>query len=254
MGLNIGYLKKKQETLIASNINVEIREGQLVALIGVNGVGKSTLLRTISGIQPALEGEVFINGLNRSDISQQELATKISLVLTRQALSKNLRVIELVALGRQPYTNWIGRLSETDILKTREALEMAQIQELRDRRCYELSDGQLQKVLIARALAQDTPLMILDEPTSHLDIYHKAQVLKLLKTLSQRTGKGILFATHEINLALQLCDSIILMKKGEVLQGSPEELMTQNAFDTMFPSDLITFDTATHSFRIKTED
>lgn len=222
--------------------------------MGVNGVGKSTLLRTISGIQPTLEGEVFINEKNRKDISHQELATKISLVLTSQPLSKNLSVSELVALGRQPYTNWIGSLSKADIRKTREALELAQIQELRDRRCYELSDGQLQKVLIARALAQDTPLMILDEPTSHLDIYHKAQVLKLLKTLSQRTGKGILFATHEIDLALQLCDSIILMKKGEVLQGSPEDLIEQKAFETMFPSDLIVFDEATHSFRIRSGD
>ena len=233
---------------------MEIREGQLVGLLGVNGVGKSTLLRSISGIQPSLEGKVFLNGLEREEISPQELATKISLVLTEQPLSRNLRVGELVALGRQPYTNWIGSLSETDIRKTKEAMELAQIQELRDRRCYELSDGQLQKTLIARALAQDTPLMILDEPTSHLDMYHKAQVLKLLKTLSKRTGKGILFATHEINLALQLCDSIILMKKGEVLQGSPEDLIKRKVFESMFPSDLIAFDETTHSFRIKPGD
>lgn len=248
--LSIGYLKKRQECLIASKIDVEIRKGQLVAVIGVNGVGKSTFLRSISGIQPSLSGEVFINGENRADISSERLARLISLVLTEQPLSRNLSVGELVALGRQPYTNWIGSLTQEDIALVRQALELAQVQELQHRRCYELSDGQLQKALIARALAQDTPLMILDEPTSHLDIYHKAQVLQLLKKLSKTTGKGILFATHEINLALQLCDSIILMKKGEVTQGSPEELISAKAFETMFPSDLIVFDEASRSFRI----
>jgi len=248
--LSIGYLKKKQKNLIASGINTEILEGQLVAVVGVNGVGKSTFLRTISGIQPGLGGDVFIHGKNRRSISSEDLATFISLVLTEQPLSRNLRVKDLVALGRQPYTNWIGSLSEDDTAKISKALELAQIQELKDRRCYELSDGQLQKTLIARALSQDTPLMILDEPTSHLDIYHKAQVLKLLKQLSANTGKGILFATHEINLALQLCDSIILMKKGEVQQGSPDELIARKAFENLFPKDLIVFDESTRTFRI----
>ena len=251
--LSIGYLKKKQQILIASGIDIEILKGQLVAVVGINGVGKSTFLRTISGIQPALGGEVYINGENRRSISSEKLASLISLVLTEQPLSKNLSVKDLVALGRQPYTNWIGSLSENDIAKVRKALELAQIQELQDRRCYELSDGQLQKALIARALSQDTPLMILDEPTSHLDIYHKAQVLKLLKQLSGSTGKGILFATHEINLALQLCDSIILMKKGEVEQGSPEELISRKAFENMFPKDLIVFDEISRTFRINGE-
>ncbi|PAM92965.1 ABC transporter ATP-binding protein, partial [Flavobacterium sp. IR1] len=118
--------------------------------------------------------------------------------------------------------------------------------------CYELSDGQLQKALIARALAQDTPMVILDEPTSHLDMYHKAQVLKLLKKLSQQTNKAILFATHEVNLAIQLCDKIILMQENKILQGSPEQLISENAFDSMFPSDLIYFDSKSQSFRIKT--
>lgn len=252
--LGIGYFKKQQQIPIASNIQVEVREGQLVGLLGVNGVGKSTLLRSISGLQPSLQGKVFFNEVERSSIPSQQLAREISLVLTEQPISRNLSVGELVALGRQPYTNWIGRLSEEDLHKTNQALELAQVQELRDRKCFELSDGQLQKALIARALAQDTPLMILDEPTSHLDLYHKAQVLQLLKTLSQQTSKGILFATHEVNLALQLCDSIILMKKGEVLQGSPQELLEQKAFENMFPSDLIFFDAETRSFRIRSEN
>ncbi len=132
------------------------------------------------------------------------------------------------------------------------ALVLVNIEDLGDRKCYELSDGQLQKVLIARALAQNTPMMILDEPTSHLDMYHKAQVLKLLKELSAQTGKAIIFATHEINLALQLCDKIILMKPGEVIQDSPQQLIEKGHFASIFPSDLIVFDPVTESFRIKT--
>ena len=222
-----------------------------MAVIGVNGVGKSTFLRTISGVQPQLSGKIFISGRDRSNISSEKLADLISVVLTEQPLSKNLSVAELVALGRQPYTNWLGNLTSNDRQKVKQALELVKIEEIQHKKCYELSDGQLQKALIARALAQDTPVMILDEPTSHLDMYHKAQVLQLLKKLSRQTKKAIIFATHEINLALQLCDQMILMKKNGILQGSPQELIQKGAFDDIFPSDLIVFDSASQSFKIK---
>ena len=250
--LEIGYQKKQQKILIGADISIEVHKGELVAVVGINGVGKSTFLRTLSGIQPALNGEILINGRDRNKISESELASLISLVLTEQPLSKNLTVTELVALGRQPYTNWIGSLTTEDRQKVKNALVLVKIEELQDRRCYELSDGQLQKILIARALAQDTPIMILDEPTSHLDMYHKAQVLKQLRHLSTETEKAIIFATHEINLALQLCDRIILMTPDGVLQGSPEELIQKRAFERLFPADLIFFDATTQSFRIKT--
>ncbi|WP_342663238.1 ABC transporter ATP-binding protein [Salinimicrobium terrae] len=237
---------------MASGINIAVEEGELVAVVGVNGVGKSTFLRTISGVQPALSGKIKIKGENLENISPERLATMISLVLTEQPLSKNLGVAELVALGRQPYTNWIGTLTIEDRKKIKEALALVKIEEIQAKKCYELSDGQLQKVLIARALAQDTPLMILDEPTSHLDMYHKAQVLKLLRDLSLRTQKVVIFATHEINLALQLCDKIILMKPNEVVQDSPQQLIQKGHFESIFPADLIVFDRATESFRIKT--
>ena len=223
-----------------------------MAVIGVNGVGKSTFLRTISGVQPALSGKIEIKGESRENISSEKLATMISLVLTEQPLSKNLSVAELVALGRQPYTNWIGSLTAKDGKMVKNALALVKIEELQTKKCYELSDGQLQKVLISRALAQDTPVMILDEPTSHLDMYHKAQVLKLLKDLSFRTKKAVIFATHEINLALQLCDKIILMTPGEVVQDTPTQLIQKGHFENIFPSDLIVFDRATETFRIKT--
>lgn len=223
-----------------------------MALIGVNGVGKSTLLRSLCGVQEPLEGEIQISGKSLSNISSGALSEVISIVLTEQPISKNLSVFELVALGRQPYTNWIGTLSPVDIDYIKLALKLVDIEELQHKKCYELSDGQMQKALIARALAQDTPLVVLDEPTTHLDIYHQAYVLKLLKNLTVQTKKGILFATHEINLALQLCNRIILMEKDLVIIGTPAELIEKNVFDKMFPSDLIVFDKNSNSFKIKT--
>ena len=163
-----------------------------------------------------------------------------------------MSVYELIALGRQPYTNWIGTLSEEDKTHIDQAIDLVDIRALMHKKCYELSDGQLQKTLIARALAQNTPLVILDEPTTHLDIYHQAHVLKLLKDLSQRTNKSILFATHEINLALQLCDKIILMEKHKVSIGTPLELIEKDAFSNLFPADLIIFDKSSQTFKINT--
>ena len=224
----------------------------MVGLIGVNGVGKSTLLRSLSGVQAVLEGSVSIMKTSLKDISPEELAQTISVVLTEQPISKNLSVTELIALGRQPYTNWIGTLSKLDKEKINEAISLVDISLLKDKRCFELSDGQLQKVLIARALAQDTPLIILDEPTTHLDMYHQAYVLKLLKKLTTETMKSILFATHEINLALQLCDKLIVMTKDSVFTGTPDELINKEVLSSIFPSDLIYFDKEAISFKIKT--
>ena len=250
--LNVGYQNKKAVTLVASNINMEVKEGELVAIIGVNGVGKSTLLRSLSGVQEPLNGEIFIAGTSIRSIPSEKLSELISIVLTEQPISKNLSVFELIALGRQPYTNWIGTLSANDLEHVKNALTLVDIKPLENKKCYELSDGQFQKVLIARAIAQDTPLVILDEPTTHLDIYHQAYVLKLLKNLTQKTNKGILFATHEINLALQLCDRIVLLHDNKVTTGTPAQLIEEDVFSTMFPGDLIVFDKLSQSFKIKT--
>lgn len=230
---------------------MEINEGELVGLIGINGIGKSTLLRTLGRMQPSLRGEIFVKSENLDLLSPHKLSRLISVVLTRQPIAKNLSVAELVALGRQPFTNWLGNLSFEDRQQTKNALELVDLEKLREKKCYELSDGQFQKVLIARALAQETPLIILDEPTSHLDMYHKAQVFQLLKKLSAETKKGILFATHEINLAIQLCDKIILMNNKEIIQGSPQELIEKEVFRNIFPSDLIVFDPGSQSFKVK---
>ena len=249
--LSIGYKKKNEIQVVASRINIEVNEGELVAVIGINGAGKSTLLKTLSGIQQEIKGQVFISKNKLSETDPSQLSKNISLVLTEQLISKNLSVMELVALGRQPYTNWIGRLTRKDLKKVMHAIKLVDIGDIKDKKCHELSDGQFQKVLIARALAQDTSLIILDEPTTHLDLYHKAYVLKLLQQLSRETNKAIIFASHEINLALQLCDKILILKNKEALFGRPDELINSEAFNDLFPNHLIHFDKASSSFKIK---
>jgi len=249
--LSIGYRKKNEQQIVASGINIEVYPGELVAVIGVNGSGKSTLLKTLSGIIQNIDGEIFIDKNKLSNIEPDKLSKDVSLVLTEQMLSKNLSVIELVALGRQPYTNWIGRLTKNDLKKIMHAIQLVNIEDIKNKKCHELSDGQFQKVLIARALAQDTSLIILDEPTTHLDLYHKAYVLKLLQKLSKETNKAILFASHEINLALQLCDKLLILKDKKALFGTPAELIKTDVLSNLFPKQLIHFDKESSSFKIK---
>ncbi|AUC81026.1 ABC transporter ATP-binding protein [Lacinutrix sp. Bg11-31] len=248
--LSIGYKSKKAETIIASNINLQLKEGQLIGLVGANGIGKSTLLRTLTQVQPKLAGALYLNNKPLDKYDNLELAQAMSLVLTEQIASKNLSVFELVALGRQPYTNWVGSLSETDILIINKAITQTNIEDLKHKKCFELSDGQLQKVMITRALAQDTDLIILDEPTTHLDMYHKAYILKLLQKLAKETGKTILFSSHEIDLAIQLCDTMIVMTKDNVITDSPKSLIKKGVFETLFPKDLIVFDENSGTFRV----
>jgi len=240
--LSIGYSSKKEANTIASSINLSLEEGKLVALIGANGIGKSTLLRTLTGIQKPLSGDVTLQDKNLYDFKPLELAQEMSLVLTERLPPSNLTVFELVALGRQPYTNWIGKLSETDLTKIHEAIALTQIGHLVDKKHYEISDGQLQKVLIARALAQDTPVIILDEPTTHLDLLHKVSLFQLLKKLTQETGKCILFSTHDIEMAIQLSDEMIVITSESTIQDVPQQLISNGIFDKIFADEQLFFD------------
>ena len=176
--LSIGYTSKKEVTTIATDINISLNKGKLITLIGGNGIGKSTLLRTITAIQKPISGEVFLNEKNIFTIENSDLAQQQSLVLTDKLPSSNLSVWELIALGRQPYTNWIGTLSEEDFNKITTAIQLTNIEHLIEKKHHEISDGQLQKVLISRALAQDTDLIILDETMSNIDSSSRKQVLK----------------------------------------------------------------------------
>ena len=240
--LSIGYSRKKENSVIGSSINIRLTEGKLVSLIGANGVGKSTLLRTITGLQNSISGKVVLYGKPISDYKAAELAKKISLVLTEKLPPGNLTVFELIAIGRQPYTNWIGKLSDEDYSKVSDAMELTQTTHLSDKKHYEISDGQLQKVMIARALAQDTPIIILDEPTTHLDLLHKVSLFKLLKKLAYETNKCILFSTHDIDLAIEMSDEMILMSATKTIQDSPLDMISNNAFDELFQDDSISFD------------
>jgi iron complex transport system ATP-binding protein len=248
--LSIGYKSKKAVVTIAESLNLNLNSGKLISLIGANGIGKSTLLRTITGIQEPLAGNVFLNDKNIKAYNPLDLAQNLSLVLTEKLPPSNLSVFELVALGRQPYTNWIGTLTSEDIEKVQEAMALTQIEHLAQKRHFEISDGQLQKVLIARALAQDTPLIILDEPTTHLDLLHKVSLFKLLKKLTQETQKCILFSTHDIDLAIQLSDEMIIMTPEFVVQDEPCNLISKGSFAILFKDEHITFDAEKGKFVI----
>ncbi|MEY4084669.1 MAG: hypothetical protein RL074_456 [Bacteroidota bacterium] len=227
--ISIGYSNKKETTVVASEVNLSLEKGKLTALIGANGIGKSTLLRTIIGIQSPLSGKVFLEEKDIHSLDNLTLAQHLSVVLTDKLPPSNLTVFELIALGRQPYTNWIGKLTEEDIAKVNE----------------------VQITLIARALAQDTPLIILDEPTTHLDLLHKVTLLKLLKKLTLETGKCILFSTHDIDMAIQLSDEMIIMTPESVVQDQPCNLIMKGSFNTLFQDEHILFDAEKGKFVIK---
>lgn len=249
--LAIGYPKSVPPVRLAQDICLQVQAGSLTAVIGANGVGKSTLLRTLCGLQPALAGDILWNGHPLARIGPEKRATLMSVVLTEPPASRNLTVAELVALGRHPHTNWAGRLTATDQEAVNLALERMELQGLSGRACHSLSDGQLQRVCIARALAQDTPLLLLDEPTTHLDLYHKVQILKTLRQIAEDTGKTVVFTTHEVDLALQLCDHLLMMLEGQTLFGQPDALIKQGALEALFPQDTIRFDKDSRSFRVR---
>lgn len=249
--LTIGYKSKSNKSIIAENININLLSGKLIGLIGANGIGKSTLLKTITGILKPLEGAVFINDKSIETFKPQDLAKELSLVLTEHLPPSNLSVYEIVALGRQPYTNWLGNLTLEDKIKIEEAINLTDIGLFQHKKHYEISDGQLQKTLIARALAQDTDLIILDEPTTHLDLVHKVTLLKLLQKLAHETGKTILYSTHDIDLAIQLCDEIIVLTENELYQDEPCNLITNGVLNSIFKNENIQFDASLGKFNIK---
>ncbi|GAB4247845.1 MAG: ABC transporter ATP-binding protein [Ekhidna sp.] len=220
--LSIGYGEAKR---LAEDINLSLQDGEFVGLLGQNGVGKSTFIRTITGLHPRLSGGIFLGTENIDSLTSREISKKISLVLTGKPETLTLSVIELIALGRYPYSGWLGTLKPKDKAKIEEALTLMEINYLTEKRLYELSDGQLQKVMIARALAQDTDIIILDEPTSHLDLKNKIDVLHLLKKIATE-GKTILISSHEVQLSAEVCDLFWCMDFGKpMLTGKPTDLI-----------------------------
>lgn len=249
--LSIGYHSKKKKIIISEQVNFSLQKGTLVSLVGINGIGKSTLLRTLAGMQKPLKGTVEILQKNYNNYSPLELAKFLSVVLTEAPVSKNLSVLELVSLGRQPYTNWIGSLSKKDKNAINQALFSTNTESLKHKKCYELSDGQLQKVMIARALAQDTPIILLDEPTTHLDLFHRASIFKLLKKLVRETNKTVLFSTHEIDLAISESDTMIVMTPQLTFFDSPTHLIEKKVFHHLFSNEILRFDESSKRFVMK---
>ncbi len=250
-GLSIGYFRRKEQLPVIEGINFSLRQGTLVSLVGANGVGKSTLLRTLSGMQKQLDGNISIEGKSLKDYTPNELATVLSVVLTEAPVSKNLTVTEFISLGRQPHTNWMGNFTSHDKQVVMQAMEQTETTELKDRRCFELSDGQMQRVSIARALAQDTPLVILDEPTTHLDLYHRAYVLKLLRKLTKDHRKTVLYSTHEIDLALQMSDEMLLIADSQLYHDTPKQLISEGKVNLLFPENTVSFDPESGRFTIE---
>jgi len=233
--LSIGYGKSSRVKPILSRINLSAGTSQLISLMGANGTGKSTLLRTICGIQPALSGEVLIEGQSIHNLSVRQLATLLSVVLTERIQPGYMTVSNLVAMGRHPHTDWRGRLLQKDLDATNHALEITGLNLLSNHYPHTLSDGQLQKAMIARALAQDGHLMLLDEPLIHLDIPSKREIVKLLQRTARESGKTIIMATHELELSLKTADRLWLIDNHrKIIDGTPEELIANGVISATF--------------------
>lgn len=237
--LAVGYKNKE----VLKDLNLSLREGELTCLLGPNGSGKSTLIRSLTGIQKRLAGEVQIQGKSITEINAKEMAKTLSLVLTDRIAPGNLTVYALVSLGRFPYTSWMGALNDSDKELIQWALEVTGSLQFADRHIGELSDGERQKVMIARALVQDTEIIVLDEPTAHLDSPNRIEIFHLLQDLSKKTGKTILISTHEIDMALESCDNMwLVMPDKKVESGLPEELILNGSLEKAFGSEELTFD------------
>ncbi|MEA4981743.1 MAG: ABC transporter ATP-binding protein, partial [Paludibacter sp.] len=188
--LSIGYIQRKRPFLVQSCLDLSVRAGEMVCLIGPNGSGKSTLLRTLCGLQPAIAGQSFVNGMDIQNISNHERALLISLVLTDRIEVEHATVKAIIAMGRHPYSNWWGNTSEEDDAKVDEAIRLVHLEQKADSLLTELSDGERQRVMIAKAFVQDTPIIILDEPTAHLDLPNRVEIMLLLHKLAHETGKS----------------------------------------------------------------
>jgi iron complex transport system ATP-binding protein len=223
-GLAVGYEKDKKGHTLFDNLNLTLSSGELICFMGSNGIGKSTLIRTLARLQKPLEGTIEI-------VNNQSVAV----VLTDRINSALMTVHDLITYGRYPYLNWNVSLSKHDRKLIDNAIQQVHLESIIDKKLFELSDGQLQMVMIAKALAQDTPILFLDEPTAHLDLNNRVEIMNLLRSLCRTSGKSILIATHELDLALQTADRIWLATQDKkIIDGIPEDLVLNGTFDQVF--------------------
>jgi len=254
--LSIGYQTKGNEKVVANGLNATINRGELTCLLGRNGIGKSTLLRTLSAFQPALDGEVMIyNDLTSclsplTSFTDKERSRLIGIVLTEKPDVQNMTIEELVGMGRSPYTGFWGTLDSDDKAIVDEAIRLVGVESLKGRMIHTLSDGERQKVMIAKALAQQTPIIYLDEPTAFLDFPSKVEMMQLLRRLASEEQKIIFLSTHDVELSLQLADCIWLMEPGRLNVGTPHQLAETGALSRFIEHDGIAFDRATLTIHV----
>jgi iron complex transport system ATP-binding protein len=250
--LTIGYSHaRRPDFIVAEDLSVTLRAGEMACLLGPNDAGKSTLMRTIAGMQAPLAGRVLLRGEDIHRLPSRALARRLSVVLTERAPVGILSAYALVALGRHPHTNWAGTLKEKDHEVVRWAMQTVGAAELARRSVDELSDGERQKVMVARALAQEPQVMILDEITAFLDLPRRIEMMQILRDLAHRENRAILLSTHDLDLALRSADRIwLLPMDGEICAGMPEDLVLSGAFSAAFASEGVEFDQRDGSFKI----
>ena len=251
--LSIGYLTKGRQKVVATGLNAALHDGELTCLLGCNGVGKSTLLRTLASFQPALGGEVVVNGTLLSALTDRQLSRQIGVVLTDKPDVQNMTAAELVAMGRTPYTGFWGVLSKEDHRVVDESIQLIGIEELSRRQVQSLSDGERQKVMIAKALAQQTPVIYLDEPTAFLDYPSKVELLQLLRRLAHEERKTIFLSTHDVEISLQLADMLWLMDGQQLHVGTSHQLATTGVLHHFIERSGIEFDAATLTIHVHKE-
>lgn len=246
--LEIGYSSGWNKNILLPPLSAHANTGELIAVIGRNGIGKSTLLRTLAGLQPSLGGDILLNGKKLQEYARLELAQKVGYISTEIVKVSNMTVYDLVALGRFPHTNWIGTIDRENHDIILDALEMTNMSGFRNRLISELSDGERQRVMIARTLAQDAGIMIMDEPLAFLDIGSKYEILQLMQQLSLKESKTIIFSTHELNMAINQSDKIWLINKNRIVEGAPEDLGIAGIFDSLFDSETVKFNSLSGTF------
>lgn len=249
--LLIGYRSGRHRNILLPPLNASAQKGELIAVIGENGIGKSTLLRTITGLQEPLGGRVLLGDKLLNELPRYALAKKIGYISTEPVRVSNMKVYDLVSLGRYPHTNWIGRLDDADHSIVEDAIEKVGLQPLLHRFINELSDGERQRAMIARVLAQDTEILVLDEPTAFLDIRSRYEIVHLLHDLSKTRQKTIIFSTHDLLTAISDSDKIWLTLKDTFIDGGPEDLIINGVFDRLFGDSGVKFNQSDGSFSLK---
>ncbi|TLX70834.1 ABC transporter ATP-binding protein [Labilibacter sediminis] len=246
--LAVGYDRK--EKALHQDINVSVNKGEFVCLLGPNGAGKSTLIKTLSGFLKPLSGDICFGDIRLQDLTERQRAKRVSVVLTDKLQVQNLTVFELVSLGRTPYTGYFGKLTDHDKALVLRAIQEVGLGGFTHHYIDKMSDGERQKAMIAKALVQETPFIILDEPTAFLDLPAKIEIMQLLRKLSRESKRGILLSTHDLDMALQTADKIWLLAQGKSMQqGIPEDLVLSNDFKSFFERDGVYFDNNTGSFK-----